>query len=111
MNSTIKKPAKFVEKLSQSNETQKMKDAARKKKITRFMKKKLKSKVMHGQYTISKVRRVISEEGTFLWLSNGDLKAETESEISAQGQALQRACHAAKILQTETYGKRRPRQS
>jgi len=42
---------------------------------------------MHGQYTISKVRQLIREEGTFLWLSNGDLKAETESEISAQDQA------------------------
>jgi hypothetical protein len=48
MNSTIKKISTFVEKLSQSNETQKMKNAAHNKKITRFM-KKLKSKVMHGQ--------------------------------------------------------------
>jgi hypothetical protein len=30
--------------------------------------------------------------------------------ISAQEKALQRTCHATKILQTETYGKRRPRQ-
>jgi len=54
---------------------------------------------MHGQYTIRKVRQLIGEEGTIIWLSSGDLKAETESEISAHGQALQRTCHAAKILQ------------
>jgi len=34
-------------------------------------------------------RQLISEEDTFLWLSKGDLKAETESEIvAAQHQAL-----------------------
>jgi len=36
---------------------------------------------MHGQYITSKIRQLIIEEGTFLWLSNGDLKTETESEI------------------------------
>ena len=35
-------------------------------------------------------RQLISEEDTLLWLSKGDLKAETESEIVAgQDQALQ----------------------
>ena len=35
-------------------------------------------------------RQFISEEDMFLWLSKGDLKAETESEIvAAQDQALQ----------------------
>jgi flagellar basal body-associated protein FliL len=28
-------------------------------------------------------KQLVSEEGTFLWLSNGDLKAETKSEIVA----------------------------
>jgi len=37
----------------------------------------------------------------FLWLSKGDLKAETESEIvPAQDQALQTKYYATKILNT-----------
>jgi hypothetical protein len=41
-------------------------------------------------------------EDMFLWLSKGDLKAETESEIvAAQDQALQAKYHATKILRTE----------
>jgi len=56
-------------------------------------------KVLHGQY-------VISEEDTFLWLSKGDLKTETESEIvAAQDQALQTKYYATKILNTETDSK------
>jgi hypothetical protein len=46
-------------------------------------KKKWKNKVMHGQYIRNIDRQLISEEDTFLWLSKGDLKAETESEIVA----------------------------
>jgi hypothetical protein len=38
---------------------------------------------MHGQYIRNMDRQLISEENTFLWLSKGDLKAETESEIVA----------------------------
>ena len=39
---------------------------------------------------------------TFLWLSKGDLKAETESEIvAAQDQALNTKYYATKILYTE----------
>ena len=34
---------------------------------------------MHGQYVRNKDRQLISEEDTFLWLSNGDIKAETVS--------------------------------
>jgi hypothetical protein len=36
---------------------------------------------MHGQYIRSTDRQLITEEDMFLWLSKGDLKAETESEI------------------------------
>ena len=48
-------------------------------------------------------RRPIDVEDTFLWLSRGDLKVETESEIMiAQYQALQTKYPATKILQTAT---------
>jgi hypothetical protein len=36
---------------------------------------------MHGQYIGNMDRQLIIEEGTFLWLTKGDLKAETEREI------------------------------
>ena len=36
---------------------------------------------MHGQYIRNIDRQLISEEDTLIWLSKGDLKAETESEI------------------------------
>jgi hypothetical protein len=62
---------------------------------------------MHGQYTRNIDRQLISEEDTFIWLSKGDLKAETESEIvAAQDQALQTK-YATKILNTETDSKSR----
>jgi len=52
---------------------------------------------MHGQYIISMDRQLISEEYTFIWMSRGDLKGETESEIIAvQDQALQTKHHATK---------------
>ena len=61
---------------------------------------------MHGQYIWNIDRELISEEDTFLWLSNGDLKAETESEIvAAQDQALKTKYYATKILDTETDSK------
>ena len=45
---------------------------------------------MHGQYIRNIDRQLISEGDTFLWLSKGDVKAGTESEIvAAQDQALQ----------------------
>ena len=57
---------------------------------------------MHGQYIRNIDRRLISEVGTFLWLSKGDLKAETESEIvAAQDQALQTKYYATKMLNAE----------
>jgi len=58
------------------------------------------------QYITNIDRQLISEEETFLWLSKGDLKAETESEIvAAQGQALETKYYATKILNTETDSK------
>ena len=61
---------------------------------------------MHGQYIRNIDRQLISEEDTFLWLSKGDLKAETESEIvAAQDQALQTKYYTTKILSTETDSK------
>ena len=61
---------------------------------------------MHGQYIRNIDRQLISEEDTFLWLSKGDLQAETEREIvAAQDQALQTKYYATKILSTETDNK------
>ena len=61
---------------------------------------------MHGQYIRNTDRQLISEEDTFLWLSKGDVKAETESEIvAAQDQALQTKYYAIKIFNTETDSK------
>jgi hypothetical protein len=58
--------------------------------LAESLKEKWKNKIMHGQYIRSIDKHPISEEDMFLWLSNGDQKAETESEIvAAQDQALQ----------------------
>ena len=57
---------------------------------------------MHGQCIRNMDRQLISDEDTFLWLSKGDVKAETESEIVAgQDQALQTKYYATKTLNTE----------
>jgi len=61
---------------------------------------------MHGQYIRNIDRQLIGEEDTFLWLSKGNLKAGTESEIvAAQDRALQTKYYATKILNTETDSK------
>ena len=61
---------------------------------------------MHGQYIINIDRQLIGEEDTFLWLSKGDLKTETESAIVAtQDQALQTKYYTTKILNTKTDSK------
>ena len=70
------------------------------------LKKKRKNKVMHGQCIRNIERQLIGEEDTFLWLSKGDLKAETESGIvAAQDQAIQTKYYATNILNTETDSK------
>ena len=54
---------------------------------------------MHGQYIRSADRQNTSKEDKFLWLQRGDLKAQTESEITAaQDQALQTKHHVTKLL-------------
>ena len=61
---------------------------------------------MHGQYIRNIDRQLIGEEDTFLWLSKGDLKAETESEIvTAQEEAVKTKYYATNILNTETDSK------
>ena len=52
-----------------------------------YVKEKWESKVMHDQYIITIDRQLISED-VFLWLSRGQLKAETEI-VAAQDRALQ----------------------
>ena len=57
------------------------------------LKKNWKNKAMHGQYVWNIDRQLISEEDTFFWLTKGDLKVETESEIVAtQDQVLNTKC-------------------
>ena len=61
------------------------------------LKKKWKNNVLHGRYIRHIDRQLISEEDTFLWLSKGGLKPETESEIvAAQDQASQTKYYATK---------------
>ena len=70
-------------------------------KLADVLKKKWENKVMNGQYLRGIDRQLIHEEDTFLWLTKGDLKAETESEIvAAQDQALYTKYYVKKILKT-----------
>jgi len=96
MNLIIKTAAKITEELRKQNEKSDAKqDGIQHTKaiLGESLKKKWKNKVTHGQYITNIDRQLISEEDTFLWLSKGDLKAETESEIvAAEDQALQTKC-------------------
>jgi hypothetical protein len=109
MNSTIKSAAKIIEELCQFNGKSEAKQDEiqhTKARLREVLKKKWENKVMHGQYIRNIDRQLISEEDTFLWLSKGDLKVETESEIvAAQDQASQTMYYATKILNTETDSK------
>ena len=59
---------------------------------------------MHGQYIRTIDKKLISKD-TFLWLSKGEPKAETESEImAAQDQATHKK-YNAKMLNIETDSK------
>jgi hypothetical protein len=107
MNSILKLAAKILGELNQLSG---MNDAKQdgmqhtKGRLGEVLKKKWKNKVMYGQYIRNMDRQLISEEDTFLWLSKGDLKAETESEIlAARDQALNMkySYYATKILHTE----------
>jgi len=106
MNSIIKTATKVTEKLSQPNEKSDAKQNGiqhTKARLGESLKKKWKNNVMHWQYIRNIDRELIIEEDTFLWLSKGDLKAETESEIvAAQDQTLQTKYYATKMLNTET---------
>jgi hypothetical protein len=108
MNSIIKTAAKITEETSQENEKGDAKQEGiqqTKARLEKVLKNKWK-KVMHEQYIRNIDRQLISEEDTFLWLSTGDIKAETESEIvAAQDQTIQTKYYATKILNTETDSK------
>jgi hypothetical protein len=66
----------------------------------------MENKAMQGQCIRNMDIQLIGEEDTFLWLSKGDLKAETESEmVAAQDQALNTKYCATTILHTEADSK------
>jgi hypothetical protein len=106
MYSILKLVAKIIAELRQlnvKNDAKQDEMQHTKERLREALKKKWKNKVIHGQYIRNLDRQLIGEEDTFLWLSNGDLKAETESEmVAAQDQALNTKCYATKILHTET---------
>jgi len=104
MNSIIKTATKITEELSQPNEKSDAKQDGIEHTEARLRKflKKLKNKVMQGEYIRNIDRQLISKEDAFLWVSKGDQKGETESEIvAARDQALQTKYYATKILDTE----------
>jgi hypothetical protein len=93
MNSIVKLAVKITEdlnKLNDKNDAKQDEIQHTKAKLGGVLKKNWKIKAMHGQYIRDIDRQLVSEEDNFLWLTKGDLKAETESEImAAQDQALQ----------------------
>jgi hypothetical protein len=110
MNSIIKTAAKITEELSRPNEKSDAKEEGiqhTKARLGEVLKNKWKNEAMHEQYIRNTDRQLIGEEDTScLWLSKGDLKAETENEIiAAQDQAIQTEYYATKILNTETDNK------
>ena len=108
MNSVTRLAAKIKELglLQEQRDTKQEDKQHMKAKLAQALKKKWENKVMHGQYLRGTDRQLICEEDTFLWLTNGDLKAETESEIvAAQDQALHTKYYDKKILKTETDSK------
>jgi hypothetical protein len=50
-------------------------------KLEESLKKKMGKQIMHGQYIRSRDRQLFSVKDMFLWLSTGNPKRETESEI------------------------------
>jgi hypothetical protein len=106
VNSIIKTAAKIEVELSQPNEKSDAKQEEiqqTKARLKDVLNNKWKNKVMHGQYNRNIDRQLISEEDTFLWLSKGDLKAETESEIvAAQDQTIKTKYYVTKIINTGT---------
>jgi hypothetical protein len=109
MNSIIKSAAKITEELSQlSGKSEAKQDGIQhtKERLGEALKKKWKNNIIHGQYIRNMDRQLIIEEDTFLWLSKGGLKAETESEIvAAQDEALNTKYHDTKIVNRETDSK------
>ena len=104
MNSVTRLAAKIMEELGPlqgQREATPEDRRSMKAKLAEVLKKKWESKVMHGQYIRNMDRQLISEEDTFLWLSKGDLKAETESEIvAAQDQALHTKYYGKKYIES-----------
>jgi hypothetical protein len=84
INSTVKTAAKVAEELSKSDEnsdTRKEGIQHTEARLVGSLKKTRDSKELHGQYIGSMDRQLICGEDTFIWLSRGDMKGETGSEI------------------------------
>jgi len=106
MNSIIKTAAKITEELSRPNEKSDAKQDGIQHTKARLGESLEKMEKQSNEWAVNIDRQLISEEDTFLWLSKGELKAETESEVvEAQDQALQTKYYATKILNIETDSK------